>query len=134
MIALGFIQAFSVEDFQTLADRYQIDTDRVQTEDDLAEVVVAKAKALSEAKLIQMLIKLAFLPFGYSFQELPADKPLVVAAERYGVSRQKKRPPESARPAVAKENRFGLSYQSLRKSQEKLPSTTKKHQVKGVGA
>ena len=65
------------------------DTEKVQGGDDLAEILTAKVKALPEAKLVQMLIELALLPFGYSLQELPADNPLPLAAKRYGVSLQK---------------------------------------------
>ena len=92
MIVEGFLQALSREDFAALAEQYRIDTEQVQTEEDVTDLLRQRTQTMPEPKLKQMLIELCLLPFGYSYRELPEGNPLRVAAERYGV----KRPPEAA--------------------------------------
>ncbi len=103
MIVDGFIQALSREDFEALAEHHEIDTDQVQTEEDLTDLLTNRVKTLSEPKLKEMLIELCLLPFGYSYRELPDGNPLVAAAQRYGVKPLKEtRQKAAAPPTVAK--------------------------------
>jgi hypothetical protein len=97
MIVDGFMQALSREDFEALAEHHRIDTDQIQTEEDLEDVLRRRTQEMTEPKLKQMLVELCLLPFGYSYRELPADNPLLAAAQRYGVKPRK----EPTRKAAA---------------------------------
>ena len=92
MIVDGFLQALSREDSEALAEHHRIDTDQIQTEDDLADVLLRRTKEMPEPKLQQMLVELCLLPFGYSYRELPAENPLTAAAQRYGAKLSKDAP------------------------------------------
>jgi ParB family transcriptional regulator, chromosome partitioning protein len=122
MIVDGFIQALSREDFEALAEHHRIDTEQIQTEEDLTDVLTRRTKEMPEPKLKQMLVELCLLPFGYSYRELPADNPLVAAAQRYGVKLGK----EATQKAAATRTTTGKPHQMKR--------VRAKAGVKGAGA
>lgn len=84
MLVLAFVENLSIDDFEALADQYKVDTEKVQTDQDLPELLRKKVRAMTEQQLVRTLIKLALLPFGHSYKELATDNPLVLAAKRYG--------------------------------------------------
>jgi hypothetical protein len=86
MLVLAFIESRSIDDFEALAEQYEIDTEKVRTDQDLADLLRKEATSMTEQQLVRTLIELALLPFGHSYKELSADSPLVLAAKRYGAS------------------------------------------------
>lgn len=92
MLVLAFIESLSIGDFEALAEQYKIDTEKVWTDQDLADLLRKKVKGMTEQQLVRTLIELALLPFGHSYKELSADNPLVLDAKRYGASVPKEKP------------------------------------------
>jgi hypothetical protein len=92
MLVLAFIESLSIDDFEALAERYKVDTEKVRTDQDLADLLRKKVRGMTEQQLVRTLIELALLPFGHSYKELSADNPLVLAAKRYGASVPKDKP------------------------------------------
>jgi ParB family chromosome partitioning protein len=86
MVVLAFIESLSIDDFEALAEQYKVDTEKVRTDQGLADLLRQKARSMTEQQLVRALIQLALLPFGHSYKELPADNPLVLAAKRYGAT------------------------------------------------
>jgi hypothetical protein len=83
---LAFIESLSTDNFEALAEQYKIDTEKVRTDQELADLLRKKTRGMTEQQLVRTLIELALLPFGHSYKELSADNPLVLAAKRYGAS------------------------------------------------
>ena len=97
---------------------------------------MAKVKALSEAKLIQMLIELTLLPFGYSRRELLAANP---AGDRgkavWGVASEgeDRRQPLESGSAGYKEDAFRLGCEARSEDEAKPAKSWKKAKVKESG-
>lgn len=91
MLVLAFIESLSIDDFEALAEQYKVDTEKVRTDQDLADLLRKKVRGMTEQQLVRTLIELALLPFGHSYKELATDNPLVLAAKRYGASVPKDR-------------------------------------------
>ncbi|HEX4169334.1 MAG TPA: hypothetical protein VHZ55_28055 [Bryobacteraceae bacterium] len=87
MLVLAFIKSLSIDDFEAVADQYKVDTEKVQTDQDLADLLRKKVTTMTEQQLVRTLIELALLPFGHSYKELAADNLLVLVSIGPGVQR-----------------------------------------------
>jgi len=112
MLVLAFIEGLSIDDFEVLAEQYKIDTEKVRTDQDLADLLRKKVRGMTEQQLVRTLIELALLPFGHSYKELATDNPLVLAAKRYGAgvpkdttAAQKKCAPPKAKQSTPRTNK-----------------------------
>ncbi|HEX3684950.1 MAG TPA: ParB/RepB/Spo0J family partition protein [Bryobacteraceae bacterium] len=93
MLVLAFVENLSIDDFEALADQYKkVDTEKVRTDQDLAELLRNRVRTMTEQQLVRTLIEVALLPFGHSYKELATDNPLVLAAKRYGAVVPKAKP------------------------------------------
>lgn len=90
-LLFAVIERLQSDDWEAIAERYQIDTDDFQEPDAAAFELRKKAACATESQLIRMLFELVLLPFGYSDEKLNHLNPLASAATRYEASLTEKK-------------------------------------------
>ena len=102
MLAIAAIDRLEFEYLDGVCERYGVNTGEARDEDAAQAELRARAQKATESELIRMLIELALLPSGYSYEELSPIDPLAQAAERYAVHLQDRKQPKQKRAAMTK--------------------------------
>lgn len=99
MLVFASIDRLGYEEWDTVCERYKIDTDQVHEPDAAAFELRKKAQVSTEPQLTRMLVEFALLASGYSDEPLLPIDVLASAARRYNVSLS---PKKAVKPKAAK--------------------------------
>ncbi len=124
------IDRLQYDDWDTICEYYNINTDETREADAAAFELRKKAQEASEPQLIRMLMELTLVPSGYSEEPLAHTDPLASTARRYDVSLKPKKTTK-AKPA-----KCGPKAKNARKQSKAKPASksAKRTTAKGGAA